>query len=259
MRLVRRAVVLAVAGMLAGCGGSSGTPVREASTAPSVGATASPSLPAGVETFAADELAAQQRADGRAYSSFARSGSLEAGLYLLQTGAEDRQTPHARDEIYVVLDGTATLTVGDSRVDMAAGSAIFVRAGTDHHLEAVDGDVSVVVVFVDGASDEDPPFEVVASPDEPMTDSATRWHQTLSRKTVNAGLYWLPVTGGGDSPITHKVDEINVVLRGRGAFDVEGSSIDLATHDVVLVPAGLAHTFDTPVADLLDLIVFAGH
>lgn len=48
------------------------------------------------------------------------------------------------------------------------------------------------------------------------------------------------------------------MLGGHGTFDVEGSSLELEPLSVVLVPAGLAHSFGTPGADLLDLIVSAG-
>jgi mannose-6-phosphate isomerase-like protein (cupin superfamily) len=188
---------------------------------------------------------------------------MEAGVYTLSVGADDRQSAHPRDEIYVIATGAATLVVGDgsepAQVAVSKGSVLFVAAGTAHHFEDINGDLHVVVVFVNGTPDgADPAYAVIAEPGGlPDTGAATRWNQVLTRSDLTAGLYWLPVSGGGDSTQRHTVDEINVVLSGAGPFTVDGEPTDLIAGSIVYVPAGRGHSFDTPDVNMLDLIVFA--
>ena len=42
---------------------------------------------------------------------------MSVGLYVLPVGAEDKQTPHMADEVYVVLQGRGRLRVVDEEVD----------------------------------------------------------------------------------------------------------------------------------------------
>lgn len=255
------AVSLAMA--LAGCGGSAtASPSGVASaTASASGPTRSPTA-SPVQAFTVTQLVEAQAASGKAYATFLDQSSMEAGLYLLSSGADDGQSAHARDEVYVVVTGAATLVVGggteEARVPVSAGSAVFVAGGTAHHFEQIADALQVLVVFVNGTPAGDPTFEVVSEAGG-LSDAgaATHWEQTLSRSDVTAGLYWLPVSGGGDTTLRHKVDEINVVLSGAGTFSVEGEPIALSAGSVVFVPAGLGHSFATPDADLLDLIIFA--
>ncbi|HXU44505.1 MAG TPA: cupin domain-containing protein, partial [Thermoanaerobaculia bacterium] len=51
------------------------------------------------------DLEAQRRAGSDPWLEFLRVPSLRAGLYVLPAGGVDLQTPHAEDEIYVILSG----------------------------------------------------------------------------------------------------------------------------------------------------------
>jgi mannose-6-phosphate isomerase-like protein (cupin superfamily) len=74
------------------------------------------------------------------------SAGMEVGVYVLVAPEPDRQQPHDRDELYVVLDGRGTLEVEGDQVDLGVGEAAFVPAGADHRFVGYEG-LSVLVIF----------------------------------------------------------------------------------------------------------------
>ena len=74
------------------------------------------------------------------------SPGMEVGVYVLVAPEPDRQQPHDRDELYVVLDGRGTLEIEDGTVDLKEGEAAFVPAGADHRFVGYEG-LSVLVIF----------------------------------------------------------------------------------------------------------------
>jgi mannose-6-phosphate isomerase-like protein (cupin superfamily) len=59
----------------------------------------------------------------------------------------DTQTPHARDEIYIVVTGHGTFRRGQELVRFAPGDVLFVAAGVPHRFESFSGDFRTWVVF----------------------------------------------------------------------------------------------------------------
>jgi mannose-6-phosphate isomerase-like protein (cupin superfamily) len=59
----------------------------------------------------------------------------------------NRQTPHAQDEVYVIVRGRGVLFHGGRRDPFEAGDFIFVAAGTEHWFEDFTEDLAVWVVF----------------------------------------------------------------------------------------------------------------
>ncbi|HEY6058636.1 MAG TPA: cupin domain-containing protein [Candidatus Limnocylindrales bacterium] len=100
-----------------------------------------------MDAFELVDLEATRRAAGRPYLEAARSPDLSVGLYTLRAGAVDRQSPHTEDEVYVVVDGRASIEVGGELRAVQPGSVIFVAAGLDHRFRDIVEDLSVVVVF----------------------------------------------------------------------------------------------------------------
>jgi mannose-6-phosphate isomerase-like protein (cupin superfamily) len=80
------------------------------------------------------------------YEIVHQSDGLELGVYVLVAPEPDRQQPHDRDEIYVVLSGRGTLQIADDTVALREGDAAFVPAGVDHQFTGYEG-LSVLVVF----------------------------------------------------------------------------------------------------------------
>jgi mannose-6-phosphate isomerase-like protein (cupin superfamily) len=84
------------------------------------------------------------------YEIVHESPGLEIGVYVLVAPEPDRQQPHDRDEVYVVLHGRGTLQVGDDSVELGEGEAAFVPAGVDHRFSGYEG-LSVLVIFAGDA------------------------------------------------------------------------------------------------------------
>jgi mannose-6-phosphate isomerase-like protein (cupin superfamily) len=108
---------------------------------PSGGAPLPPVRPLDVE-------AAKKRllASGGGYEIVHTSPGLELAVYVLVAPEPDRQQPHDDDEVYVVLEGTGTLDVEGTAVELREGHAAFVPAGADHRFSAYE-QLSVLVIF----------------------------------------------------------------------------------------------------------------
>jgi mannose-6-phosphate isomerase-like protein (cupin superfamily) len=82
---------------------------------------------------------------GRTSSRQFTHGSLEARFY--QPRGHDPQTPHGRDEIYVVAVGSGVFVADGARTPFGAGDCLFVAAGVTHHFEEFTDDFGVWVFF----------------------------------------------------------------------------------------------------------------
>ena len=81
------------------------------------------------------------------YVEFMRAPTMSAGLYVLQPGERDRQTPHDEDELYYVVAGRATIRVGNEDRRVVPGNAVFVRARVAHHFHSITEELRLLVVF----------------------------------------------------------------------------------------------------------------
>lgn len=184
---------------------------------------------------------------------------MEAGVYRVPAGATDAQEAHARDEVYAVLAGSATLVLPDRTVPVHRGTLAFVRAGTAHHFSDVTADLEVVVTFATAPTNAADPSVVladVASMQARATTASNVFDKFLSASTIRAGLYLLPKAVGGDKPNVHTVDELNVFFVGNGHFHVGADDTPVAPDDLVFVPAGVAHTFHDLDSDIAELILW---
>lgn len=59
----------------------------------------------------------------------------------------DEQTPHTRDELYVVARGSGTFVNGGRRHSFGAGDVLFVPAGVSHCFEDFTDDFGTWVIF----------------------------------------------------------------------------------------------------------------
>ena len=72
-------------------------------------------------------------------------GSMEVELYAPR--GVDRQAPHSRDELYVVVSGTGEFVNGPDRDPFGPGDVLFVPAGVEHRFEDFTDDFAVWVIF----------------------------------------------------------------------------------------------------------------
>lgn len=92
----------------------------------------------------ADALAALARAGGD-YTLLLRHGTLEVEIY--RPVGTDRQKPHTRDELYVVIAGRGVFVHGEERTPFAPGDVLFVAAGVPHRFVDFSDDFSTWVFF----------------------------------------------------------------------------------------------------------------
>ncbi len=90
-------------------------------------------------------LAKLAAAGGPEFVGLFRHGSLEVEVY--RPVKVDRQTPHVRDEVYVVISGSGTFVNGSTRRPFGPGEVLFVPARVEHRFEDFTDDFATWVFF----------------------------------------------------------------------------------------------------------------
>jgi len=91
------------------------------------------------------EALARPRPRGRASAEIFVDGDLELRLYAPK--GHDAQTPHDRDELYVVASGRGRFRVGDRVSDFAPGALLYAAAHEVHRFEDFSDDLALWIVF----------------------------------------------------------------------------------------------------------------
>lgn len=86
-----------------------------------------------------------QLSEAKTFAELFRHGSLAVEIY--RPVGVDRQQPHSRDEVYVVLSGHGEFSVGGERRPFAPGELLFVPAGVEHRFEHFTADFATWVIF----------------------------------------------------------------------------------------------------------------
>jgi mannose-6-phosphate isomerase-like protein (cupin superfamily) len=101
-----------------------------------------------VNVFDFSELLA--RSEER-YLEFVRVSAFRVGIYVLESGAKDLQTPHSEDEVYYVVSGHAKMRTdseGDYKsFELSPGTVIFVPARVHHSFYDITEQLAVLVFF----------------------------------------------------------------------------------------------------------------
>ena len=100
-----------------------------------------------MEAWELDELESARTASGRLYHEFVSVPDLSGGLYVLEAGATDPQSPHTEDELYVVMSGRAQVMVGGEVRPIRRGSVVFVGTGVEHHFLDIEERLVLLVMF----------------------------------------------------------------------------------------------------------------
>src|SRR5690348_18329132 len=74
---------------------------------------------------------------GERYVELFQHGTLSVELYAPR--GIDPQTPHTRDEVYVVVEGSGTFQNGAERHRFGRGDVLLVAAGGEHRFERSEG------------------------------------------------------------------------------------------------------------------------
>jgi mannose-6-phosphate isomerase-like protein (cupin superfamily) len=92
---------------------------------------------------------------GPVFSELMRRGTMSVEYYAPKKW--DRQKHHAKDEIYVIASGQATMHREGQRFICFTGDILFVAAGIDYRFENYSEDFSTWIIFFssDGKKDSD--------------------------------------------------------------------------------------------------------
>jgi mannose-6-phosphate isomerase-like protein (cupin superfamily) len=93
------------------------------------------------------DVEAARAARAALYHEFLRVPDLSAGIYVIEAGGTDPQSPHTEDELYYVIRGRAIVTVGDETRPVIPGSLIFVGAGVAHRFHDIAERLELLVAF----------------------------------------------------------------------------------------------------------------
>ena len=93
----------------------------------------------------AEALAQLPGPKGERFVTLFRRGTLEVEFYAPR--GHDPQTPHRRDELYVVVSGHGEFVHDGRRSPFAPGDCLFVAAGVEHRFHAIEEDLELLVVF----------------------------------------------------------------------------------------------------------------
>jgi mannose-6-phosphate isomerase-like protein (cupin superfamily) len=82
---------------------------------------------------------------GERFARVLEHGSMEVEVYAPR--GSDPQTPHDRDELYVIVRGSGEFVNGPDLHSFGPGDVLFVPAGVEHRFEGFTDDLVVWVVF----------------------------------------------------------------------------------------------------------------
>ena len=93
----------------------------------------------------AEALARLPGPRGERFVTVLEHGSLVVELYAPRE--TDPQTPHTRDEVYIVIQGSGQFINGESRQSFDRGDLLFVPAGVEHRFVEFTNDLVLWVLF----------------------------------------------------------------------------------------------------------------
>ena len=104
-----------------------------------------------MDAFDMPQIEDAHRRNGELYHEFLRANRLSVGLYVLEAGAADPQSPHTEDEIYYIVSGSAMIQVAGEDRPVSAGSVVYVDEQVEHRFHSITEDLKVIVVFPDAS------------------------------------------------------------------------------------------------------------
>jgi mannose-6-phosphate isomerase-like protein (cupin superfamily) len=196
--------------------------------------------------------------EGRLSAEILVDGDLEIRLYAPR--GHDPQTPHDRDELYVVASGNGKFRVGERVETFAPGALLYVAAHEPHRFEEFSDDFAAWVVFYG---------EIKKS----LSPGRTGWQITLgearalkpppARASAEAFVdgdievrFAAPSTRGMQVP--HERDEFYVVATGSGRYRIDNTEVAIGPGDLLFAAARAEHGFVERSDDFAEWIVFYG-
>ena len=100
-----------------------------------------------MNAFELSELQPERDQDGHGYVDFFASELLSVGYAVWPAGGQDRQQPHAEDEVYHVTAGRGRIRVAGEDRPVGPGSVVYVAAGVEHRFHSIEEELVILVFF----------------------------------------------------------------------------------------------------------------
>jgi mannose-6-phosphate isomerase-like protein (cupin superfamily) len=196
--------------------------------------------------------------EGRRSSEVFVDGDLEIRLYAPK--GHDPQTPHDRDELYVVAAGHRNFRVGEQVEAFAPGALLYVAAHETHRFEDFSGDFVAWVVFY-GAVKSPPPMGRTGQ--HVSLAAARALRSPPDRASAEAFVdgdievrFAAPSTRGMQVP--HGRDEFYIVATGSGRYRIDDTEVAIGPGDLLFAAAHAEHGFVERTDNFSEWIVFYG-
>ncbi len=92
--------------------------------------------------------------EGKRFANVFEHGTLQIEIYAPR--GTDPQSPHTRDEAYIVITGQGDFICGEKRQTFSAGDFLFAPAGVEHRFAGFSDDLAVWVIFYGPEGGEHP-------------------------------------------------------------------------------------------------------
>jgi quercetin dioxygenase-like cupin family protein len=163
-------------------------------------------------------------------------------------GPSDAHRNDADDEVVYVLGGRGRATIGGDAVELVAGAAAWIAAGSEWRIDEADT-LEILSVLVREPLPANGATHAIVGADDAEEGAATAGRHFRLLATPERGcpsvtqfVGFIPVGRAPDH--FHKYDEVVYVLQGDGALHVDGESAPLRTGTAVHLPATLVHCLE---------------
>lgn len=196
--------------------------------------------------------------EGRRSAEAFVDGDLEIRLYAPK--GHDPQTPHDRDELYIVAAGTGKFRVGGEVHSFAPGTLLYVAAHEAHRFEDLSDDFATWVVFYGPVKTASAGGRAGLAVSLAAARALACPPGRLSAEVFVAGdievRFAATATGGMQTP--HDRDEFYIVASGTGRYRVDDRETPIGPGDLLFAAARAPHGFVARSDDFSEWIVFYG-
>lgn len=207
-----------------------------------------------------NDLLAQQKHTGKKDITFLSENTLTGKLLTINQN-ENLNNVFRYDMVYYVIDGAGKLKTGNAVTPLKTGSIVFVPRNSPYSFYDVEAPLHIYALLSLGSmGDHGKNNNITQSFTLPQIETQRSsgnnvWNSFLKRNSMIFGLYMLPKPLHGDSALTHKWDEINLITKGTGKFQVGKKLMDVKPGDIIYVKKGNPHYFHFLKQDL-DILIF---
>ena len=196
--------------------------------------------------------------EGRGSAEIFVDRDLELRLYAPQ--GRDPQTPHDRDELYIVASGRGSFRAGDRTYPFAPGDLFFVAAHETHRFEDFSDDFATWVVFYGAAKTAPPAAPSAFSLPLAAARSLKLPPDRLSAEAFVAGDIEVrfAATAAPGMQVPHLRDEFYIVATGSGRYRIDAREFPVGPGDLLFAAAHAPHGFVERSDDFSEWIVFYG-